>query len=153
MRWVAILGITIGGLILNQQEIGINRYETYEQAQAYVDGAVAPDDTVMGPQTYWFGLYEQDYYSWEALVYYQRMFPGSTLGDALEAFRPDVLIIDSQISGFITDDPGSALYSQHLRLPAAELYGFLEDSASLIGTREIETYGPIEIYRIDWADD
>jgi hypothetical protein len=151
LSWIMIVGILVGGLLLNQREVIDDHYQVYRLAQSYVDQAVEPLDSVMGSQIYWFGLYDHEYYSWEALVYYQRLFSGSTLTDALEAFRPDILVIDAQISRFVSDVPGETLYEQHLRLPRRELEAFLRGRASLIAEHDVAIYGPIRVYRIDWS--
>jgi hypothetical protein len=80
----------------------------------------------------------------------QRYAPGSTLEDALRELQPDILIIDSQMDIYISDEAGSSPYGEHLRLPRSELEAFLKRNGNLVGELEVKNYGPIRVYRITW---
>jgi hypothetical protein len=127
-----------------------NSWQIYQKAQGYIKQTIQPGDSIMASQTYWFGLYDHVYYSWEQLIYYQRYAPGSTLEDALCEFRPDVIIIDQHLAQFISGEAGTPTYSQYLRLPQSEMEAFLSHNANPIGLFEVEHYGPIYLYRIEW---
>ncbi len=124
--------------------------EAYQTVQSRIVQAVQPADAVLGSQTYWFGLYDHVYYSWEQLVYYQRYVQGSTLEDALQALRPDILIIDGHMSGFISDRPGKSPYSKFLRLSRTEMECFLDDHAQIIMAIDNDIWGNIRVFRIAW---
>jgi hypothetical protein len=127
-----------------------NGWQQYQTAQSVINQTVQPDDSIMAVQTYWFGLHDHVYYSWEQLVFYQRYAPGSSLADALREFQPDLFIIDQHLDGFISDERTTSLYLQQLGLPRAEMEAFLNRYGTLVGQFDVEHYGPIRVYRIMW---
>jgi 4-amino-4-deoxy-L-arabinose transferase-like glycosyltransferase len=131
----------------------MDSWKAYQEAQGFINQAVQPGDSIMSSQTFWLGLHEHDYYSWESLIHYQRYAPGSTLEDALEELRPDILIIDRHLNNFISDEPGESGYAKHLHLQRTEIEGFLSHNATLIGMLAIDHYGPIRVYRIAWSEE
>lgn len=145
-----VWGACAGALALNLYPLQIDFYGVYQKTQARINEVVAPTDTVMGPQTYWLGLPDQTFYSWETLVFYQRYAPGSTLADALAEFRPDVFIVDGHLNSFIVDESDDSPYSQFLRLPRAELESFLTRHAVLLTEFDSGYYGEVRVYRILW---
>jgi 4-amino-4-deoxy-L-arabinose transferase-like glycosyltransferase len=149
---VLIWGLCAGSIALNLSALRTDFGETYQGVQSRISKVVWPSDVIIGPQTYWFGLREHDYYSWEELIYYQRYAPGSTLEDALGEFRPDIFIIDGELEFWIADEDGGTTYSQHLRLPRTELETFLERQASLVAEFKGGFYGRIRVYRIAWDE-
>lgn len=151
-RHALIWGAGIGAIAIIVSLVWTNSWRLYQEAQDYVSQVVQPGESVMASQIYWLGLYEHKYYSWETLVYYQRYVPGSTLADALVEFRPDILIIDPHLESFISDEPGESTSLQHKLLPRTEMNAFLSRNASLIGLLDIEHYGPIHVFRIEWGE-
>jgi hypothetical protein len=112
-----------------------------------------PGDSIMGPHTYWFGLYNHTYMPWEGLPYYQRYFPGSTLEDALRKYNPDIFIIDRSSNVFITDHPNEKKYlSVHLQVPRTELDNFMQRNARLVDEFTDDIYGKVQIYRLNWNE-
>lgn len=150
-RRAIVWGLLLGSLALNVTLVQENMVADYEAAQEQLNAIIQAGEAIMGPQTYWFGLYDHRYYSWEELVYYRRYAPGSTVEDALREFRPDVLIIDSGWNAFITERPGDSLYLEHLWLPRAEMDAFLSRHAELAGSFDNAYYGHFRIYRISWG--
>jgi hypothetical protein len=65
--------------------------EPYQRVEEMLRSSVEPGDRLLGPQTYWFGLYDYHFSDWLQLVIYQRSAPGSSLKDAFHALHPDVL--------------------------------------------------------------
>jgi hypothetical protein len=118
--------------------------------QNRIKQTVRPEDTIMGPQTYWFGLYDHDYYSWEQLVYYRRYLPDSTLEDALREFRPDILIIDQGMEYYISDTVLKSTHSEARRLPRTEMESFLSRYAELIAVLGEDDDHKVQVYRIEW---
>ena len=97
---------------------------------------------------FWFGLYDHVYYPREALIYYQRYAPGSTVEDAMREFRPDVFVIVGQ--GLASDEPGDTPYSKHLWLSRPELEAFLGQYACLVDDFDSGGGGRVRVYRIVW---
>jgi hypothetical protein len=147
------LGVCIGAITLNLASLRTDALKPFEEAQGYIDQVVQPGESIMGPQTYWLGLYDHSYYSWESLIDYQSYAPGSTIEDALRELRPDILIIDRHLAVFISDKPGQSGYGRYLHLPKSELEAFLDRYATLVGQLDIDYYGPIRIYRITWDEE
>jgi hypothetical protein len=117
--------------------------------QSRINQSVQPGDTIIASQTYWLGLYDHRYYSWEVLFLYPRLFPDKTLAGAFQQYKPDLLIIDGGMNDLISDtiDPSSPWYYYHL--PRAELLEYLGKHARLVTSFESDVYGPIRIYRFN----
>jgi hypothetical protein len=105
----------------------------------------------MASQTYWLGLYDHTYYSWELLFLYPRVFPGKTLADAFQEYKPDLFVIDGGMNDLISDtiDPSSRWRNYHL--PRAELFAYLEKHARRVAAFEADVYGPVKVYRLNWS--
>ena len=147
---VFVLGCIVGSFAFSLKEIIPDNYKKYQDTQAKVNAIIMDQDTVMGNQWYWFGLYTHRYYSWELLFLYPRVYPEKTLADAFNYYRPDVLIIDQQLNTLISDTvpPNSFWYSYHL--PKSELDDYLARHALLSEVIKTELYGDIRIYRFTW---
>ena len=123
--------------------------------QTTLDGiraAVPPGSAVMGPATYWFGLTDERYVSWEQLVYYRRYAPGSTVEDAARAIGVRYFIVDPYIDKFFRDTPRPSVNDQQLLLPRAEVESFLSRRGRLAATIDTPTYGAVRVYALDWGD-
>lgn len=149
---VLIWGLCAGSVALNLSALQTHYGENYEVVQSRINQVVQPGEVIIGPQTYWLGLRDHEYYSWEGLIYYQRYAPGSDLEDALAEFRPDIFIIDGELDVWIGDESGDSTYAQHLRLSRSELEGFLQRQASLVTEFKGGFYGRVRVYRIVWGE-
>ncbi len=129
-----------------------NSYAYYRPVQDRISLSVHDGEVVMGPQTHWFGLYKHQYYSWETIIYYERLIPGSNFIDVMDEFRPNIFILDGQmLFNFFTEDENiEDPYVQSLHVPIQDVRGFLKNQAQLVDSFESPIYGPIEIYRINW---
>ncbi len=151
-----VLSVLVGGLLVAGGVRGMasalnNPMDDYRTAVERVRQAIPADRSVMASQTYWFGMPDQRYLSWDQLVYYQRYAPGSTLEDALREFHPDYFILDSFMERFIVEDPDRlASYYRSLSLPKADLDRFLGRQAQLVSEFRSQTFGRVRIYRIGW---
>jgi len=125
--------------------------DDYQDTVDHIRATVRPGSTVMGPSTYWFGLSNERYFSWEHLVYYRAYAPGSTLGDALHEFEPDYFIIDTYIDKFFRDTPRPSVTALQLVLSRTEFDSFLSQRGRLAAVIENDTYGRVRIYEIDWS--
>lgn len=144
---VACLGVTMG---LNVSTLRSDGSRVFADVLTRVVSVVEPRDVVMGTQTYWLGLSDHRYYSWEQLVYYKRHAPTSTLQDGLREFRPDIFILDGHLEQFLQDTPDTRLYSGHLDISRQELLRVLSGQARLVTDFEGGVYGRVRVYRIRW---
>jgi 4-amino-4-deoxy-L-arabinose transferase-like glycosyltransferase len=121
-----------------------------------VKRVMSKDASVMGPQTYWFGLYEHSYLSWQNINGYQRFHPGSNFDDAIQVLRPDILIIDNHLRQFIVADrsdiprSGFQRYIWERRLRKEDVDTFLARRGKLADRLDTATYGTVDIYSIRW---
>ncbi len=147
-----VLGVLVAEVVLTCKLLLPDGYKNYQLAQAKVDAAVLPGDTIMGSQIYWLGLYEHRYYAWELLFLYPRFVPGKNLEDAFRYFRPDILVIDGFVEPYINDtlDPSERWYDY--RISRSELYDFLASHAEQVFSTEAVDYydEPVLIYRLKW---
>jgi hypothetical protein len=144
--WV-LLAIAVA---LNWSVVREDPLEPYQRVEARLRSSVRPGDRLLGPQTYWFGLYDHPFSDWLQLVIYQRSAPGSSLKDAFQALRPDVFIVDGSMEVFITDQAGNTPFLQHFQIPRRELEEFLASHARLVTTYDDPAWAPIRVYRLDW---
>jgi len=148
---ILVWGLTAGFIGANLMMLGTDYWQIYQSVQSRINQVIQPGDSIMAVETYWLGLYDHVYYSWELLPKYRHYRPGSTLEDALREFRPDVLIIDGQMRAFIIDpDPHGDPYRQYLQITPAELDRFLARQARLLTAFDGGDYGPVSVYRLDW---
>ena len=146
---LAIISI---GYILTQ--VLFSSYPNYRPIQERISRSVHDGDVVMGSQTHWFGLYKLQYYSWETIIYYERLVPGSDFTDVMLELRPDIFILDGHMLYFFIEDENSEdTYRQNLHVPIQDVRVFLQKQAQLVDSFETQIYGPIEVYRINWDQD
>jgi hypothetical protein len=105
----------------------------------------------MGSQTYWFGLRDHTYYSWEQLDYYRRFAPGSPLEVALAEFAPDVFVLDGHMREYLVEGNETTLYSDLSILSRSDLEGILDRHGVLVDDFDGGSYGRVQIYRMDWS--
>jgi 4-amino-4-deoxy-L-arabinose transferase-like glycosyltransferase len=143
-------GVLASFVLISALPLANDGTRDYQMAQSQINRQIRPGDSVIGPQVYWFGLYDHTYFSWELLFLYKRVRPDSDLEEAFAAYRPDVFIIDRSLDILISDsiDPDSRWYQYHL--PRAELFDYLTEHAHLEASLPAAGYGPIQIYRISW---
>jgi hypothetical protein len=149
-RKVLVLGITIGSILRVLGASQINYYPDYLATQSRLTRLALPGERIMGSQTYWFGLHQHDYDSWEELVYFQRYRPEASLEETLAFYRPDLFILDWQLEGYLRDEVRGPSYTGHLSLPRADLLALLEGKGELIASFNGGYYGPIRVYRLRW---
>jgi 4-amino-4-deoxy-L-arabinose transferase-like glycosyltransferase len=143
------LAIVFFGYIIVQ--VFPNSYIYYRPVQERISQSVHDGEVVMGSQTHWFGLYQHQYYSWETIIYYERLIPGSNFVDVMFEFRPDIFILDGQMLNYFNEVENSEnTYKQNLHVPIKDVSYFLEKHAQLVDSFESPIYGPILIYRINW---
>lgn len=115
---------------------------------------VLPEDAlVMGTHTYWFGLHDNLYRTWQQIRAYRRFNPDATFDEAARTLRPDVLIIDDHMRTFILEDPESApRYARERHLLKKDVDDFLARRGTLVDQFDTAAYGTIEIHTINWHD-
>jgi len=156
-RWIGLamaclaLGASVGLYVL---PLRTDQYRVYLQAQSRINATIRPGDVMMGSQTYWFGLRDHTYYSWEQLVYYRRYAPGSSLEAAMAEFAPDVFVLDGHIREYLTEgsEGEAALYSGLLALSRPDLEQLLLRRGALVDEFDAGSYGRIQIYRMTWSE-
>ena len=146
-------GLLIGSIALNLSVLKTDYGKIYSETQVKIDAYIQPEDTIMASQVYWLGLPENPYYSWEQLIYFLRYAPQSSLADGLQEFRPDILIVDYFFGNFILSPVQKTnLYTEQLSISWPELFAFLDQHAEQMTELDAEYYGPIQIYRFQWAE-
>lgn len=148
-RRALILGLCLASVV---RAVGSSIYpyhRDYQETLARIDAVVSPGENILGPQTYWFGLYEHDYDSWEEIVYYQRYSQGDSLDQALGTLHPDVLIVDGYVR-IVSDDERLTMYDQYVSLDLDQLKSFVSAHGSLLTHFDGGVYGEVSVYHIEW---
>lgn len=147
-QYALVICLFVSILFLLTKEMNVKN--TYKELINRIQQVIQPGDKIMGNQAYWFGLYEHPCLSWENLVYYNRYAPGTDLEEAMAEFKPDILILDSNMELYISDKKFEWNYQEQLRIPKTELDHFLEAHAQLIDEFNDQYYAHQRIYRINW---
>jgi uncharacterized membrane protein HdeD (DUF308 family) len=147
---LSLLGLGVS-LVLYLLPLRTDQYQVYLGVQSRINAAVQPGDSIMGSQTYWFGLQGHTYYSWEQLVYYRRYLPGSPLEAAMEEFAPDVFVLDGHMREYLAEGNEGALYSGLLTLSRSDLNEILLRRGTLVDDFDGGGYGRIQVYRMQWS--
>jgi 4-amino-4-deoxy-L-arabinose transferase-like glycosyltransferase len=98
---------------------------TFSRFSRQVSEEVRPGESVMAWQGFWFDLADHNYLSWENLIYFQRLYPGSGLEQAFLSQRPDVLIVDRHFEQFIL--PEASFVDRRNRYRQGPLASYLQD--------------------------
>jgi 4-amino-4-deoxy-L-arabinose transferase-like glycosyltransferase len=132
--------------------LGRNHYE-FNRVVERIQRVGPPSAIVLGPGTFWLSQEVTPYYHWFFLIEYPRRYPGSTIGDAISAIRPDVLVVDGLVRAFVLQDGenNASQYQLERRIPKEELIAFLSCRAELTETIPTLDFGDVQIYRIDWT--
>jgi 4-amino-4-deoxy-L-arabinose transferase-like glycosyltransferase len=147
-----VLATLAASLLLDLLPLRVQPMDDFNRTLERVRQAVPAGATILGSQTYWFGIPDRRYLSWEQIVYYQQYNRGSTIEDALRALHPDMLLIDRHLDAFITDDPARLdPYARFLALDKGEVEDFLCTRCRLVETIETAWWGDIRIYQVDWS--
>lgn len=146
---VLVWGMTLGGVALGISAILPDQYADYQIIQADINSSIRPDDTVMGVQTYWLGMPEVKYRSWELLFQYQALHPGATLEEAVDHFGTTIFVIDPELRELIADNvaPDSPWFGYHLS--KQDFDRFIKKRGDLVFYHEYVSRGLYEVYRIE----
>lgn len=146
-------GLTIVSFVYIITQMTFNANDYTKVAQERIASSISEEDKIMGSQIHWFGLYRNQYYSWETIIYFERLFPGKNFKDAMYEFQPDIFIFDGHMKIFITEEENlENSYKEHLFVPIYEVRQFMESEAQMVDSFYSPIFGPIEIYRIYWDE-
>lgn len=143
-------GLLAVAVALNFSVLYPNPQAPYARVEARLQAAVRPGERVVGPETYWFALYEHDFADWIQLVIYQRYDPGSSLEEAFSALHPDIFILDENMGIFVADQAGDTPFLQHFQLVKTELDQFLSTYASQVDSISEPGWPAVQVYRLHW---
>lgn len=141
----------VSGAVHVTRPVLANRDYDYYAITDRIKGVVPAGARVMGLPNWWLGLAEYDYRSSLGLTYYH-YYRGYSLTEALEAIRPDVIIVDSGLRGLLVDEgyfppgPGFEIY----RLPRREFEDFLAQRGQKLVEFSNAWHGRFEVYAIRW---
>ncbi|HYF66252.1 MAG TPA: glycosyltransferase family 39 protein [Herpetosiphonaceae bacterium] len=153
----AVACLCIVNIVAQARLVTVDANRPLAIVQGRIAATVRPGDVMMGMQNYWLELYDHRYYTYEQLIYYRRVHPGSSVAEAMAAFKPDLFIVDGHISRFLNDGPARSDFFESLSLPRAEIKSFLDQNAVLVDTIQLDptqddTYGTVQIFRLRWPD-
>jgi len=148
-RRVLVLGLSLASLIRPFTAVLYPYYQDYENVQQQIKAVIVPGESIIGPQTFWFGLYEHNYHSWEEIMYYQRYALGSSVEEALQSLHPDVFIADGYVR-LVAPGERRNMYDQHVSLDLFQVRDFLDRRGTLLIRFNGGVYGEVFVYRINW---
>ncbi len=147
-----VVGMMLGSMVRSLTPLKINHVSNFPVILGRIRQVVRPEETIMGTQTYWFGLYDHEFDSWEELIYYQRNNPSTTLDDAMRYYQPDIFIIDGHLDQFLIQSQERSILLQSLQLPREQFERILDEYGTLLmDFYEGQSFGRIRVYRFDWS--
>jgi 4-amino-4-deoxy-L-arabinose transferase-like glycosyltransferase len=126
-------------------------YDYYSVTERFED-VIPPEARVMGAPTWWLGLFEFDYRSFDNLQLY-RFFNEYGLTQGLEAVQPDIIIVDPFMDAALFESDIQAFYTGENPFPTfsrQEFQDFLKENGELVLEHNDPWYGPIQIYSLNW---
>jgi len=155
--WLAglagLLLVTFIGVSLLQTVIRVynSREYDYYAITNRIREVIPPDKRVMGMPTWWFGFTEYDYRSALNVPYYE-FFNGYNVRQAIDAIRPDYIIVDDTQQVILvyegkTLPQGMNVYS----VEQAEFQAVLQTQGEKVLEFTTTWHGSFEIYRLDWS--
>jgi 4-amino-4-deoxy-L-arabinose transferase-like glycosyltransferase len=139
-------------LIANDVEHFARRYSEnagydYNAITEQINSVVPEGARVMGMPQWWLGLTDTDYRSNLNIIFYN-YHNNYTLTQALEAIRPDILIMDPWQRDWLVDDDHITV--GYPGLPRQEFEDFLAQRGEKVLEFTDPWHGLFEIYAIDW---
>jgi hypothetical protein len=115
-----------------------------------------PGSTLVGPQTYWFGLSDHRFLSWEWVSYRHRLGGAASFADAMQTLHPDILIIDDNLH-IQSGEPGAPGSVSSFWLERwwskRDLEALLSARGQLLDTISTRAYGLVEVYALTWREE
>ena len=151
-RNLLVLGIIVGSSVINLAVAMRDSNPDYRKVLSYIGETIPDGSVVYGNPSYWFALPRNPYMNIEQIVFRQRYVPGSTFTDAVEAIKPDYLIIDGFVGQFVLDDETCREHFSDIPcMPQVELATLLKERATLVGDLKTRNFGDVQIYKMDLA--
>ncbi len=154
MRTAALILILFFGYraFVTASNIYINRDYDYYAITNPIREVVPPDARIMGMPTWWIGLSEYDYRSSLSVPYY-RFFNDFNVREAIDAIRPDYIIVDGTQQVVLVDEgqtlaAGMNVYS----VPRGEFIEILDNQGELVLEFSNQWHGDFQIYRLNWDE-
>ncbi len=151
-RNLSVLSVVVAVSIINLSPAMRGSDAQFEKVLSYFRQTVPSGSLIYGTPTYWFALTDTRYVNWEQIIFQQRTMPGGTFTGAMEALKPDYLVVDGYMEQYTFDDDlCRATYRDIACVPRTELGTLLKNDATLAGEIKTDEYGDIRIYKMNWA--
>jgi len=152
-RNLAVISAVIAIACINLSPAVLHNNNDYEKVASYLQQTVPNGSLVYGSPAYWLALSNTRYVNWEQLTLQQKAIPGGTFTDAVEAIKPDYLVVYSFMEDYTIDDAWCHANSVDFACALkTELNPFLKQNATLAGELSTGTYEDIRIYKMNWAN-
>lgn len=149
-RWASRLALAffvVVGTIPTARVVAVDGSAAFRDTTSRLATSLPGGSSVIGSQTYWLALSDRQYYSWEQLIYLQRLCHGMTLSDVLGEMVTEYLVRDDHFDRFVTDHERDAGYGRHLRLPRVEFETWVSAHMTLVDEFEAPVYGRVRVYQ------
>ena len=151
-RNFVVIGLVVAAGCINLAPAIRGNDTEFNKALAFLGQSIPNGSLVYGAPTYWFALQDTRYVNWDQIVIQQRAMSGGTFTGAIEAIKPDYLVVDGFVAAFITDDDRCrASYQDSVCIPKTEYNALLKEHATLAGDLNTNAYGDIRVYKMNWA--
>ncbi len=146
---ITLIGVN---LLRTGSRIYNNRDYDYSAITNRIRDVIPLDKRVMGMPTWWFGFTDYDFRSALNVPYYE-FFNDYDVRQAMDAIRPDYIIVDDTqravlVDGERTLPQGMNVYS----VSNQEFQEVLETQGELVLEFTTSWHGVFEIYRLNWSD-
>lgn len=128
-----------------------NRDNNYYNVTDVIREVIPPDARVLGMPSWWFGLSDHEYISSFVIPYF-RFYNNYDVREALEAARPDIIIVDN-LTGTLLTDSRDELPSnlRPFHIPRQEFNQFLDERGTLLRSFDDPQQSEFFVYSIDWS--
>ncbi|MCL4465422.1 MAG: glycosyltransferase family 39 protein [Chloroflexi bacterium] len=141
-----LLFLSMGGLIPLMQQ---NAKADYDQVNARLRSVLPAGSTLVGDDTFWFGLTDHHF------IFYFYLLPqapgnsGRSLVDTYRYLGADYLITGSWVQRSLEDDPSKApAWARANTIPRADWERFIGEYGELVTTIHTQAFGDTSVYRI-----
>ncbi len=129
-----------------------NRDYDYYAITDQMRDVIPADKRVLGMPTWWLGFVEYDYRSSLSVPYY-RFFNDYDVNQAMEALRPDYIIVDDAQGAVLADEGQTLPQGMNVyRVPREEFVTFLETRTELVLDVLNLRNNHVQVYKVNWDE-
>lgn len=142
----ASLVLSMAGLVSPLQQ---DAKADYEEVNAELRSVLPAGSTLIGDYTFWFGLTDHHFISYQALLHQNGGKGGGSFVDAYRSLGADYLITGNRLHQVMVDDPSKLrAWASSDAIPRAGWDAFIDGYGEPVASFHTQTFGDTNVYRI-----